>query len=208
MIHALPGLGANHRMFPAEWSALPEFQAHDWGHYAGEKSLAQAARSMIGTCGIHDGDVVVGASLGGMVACEISKQVKLKQLYLVGSAVKKEEISRFLSFLHPLAQYAPIDWIKISAGKIPSDMAQMFAGIEAASVRSMCEAIFDWEGLGESRIPLFRIHGRGDLVIPPPEKVDLLLDGGHLISVTHARECVAFIRLSIGSSRRLEDAGF
>ena len=30
MIHALPGMGADHRMYPEPWSSLPEFAAHDW----------------------------------------------------------------------------------------------------------------------------------------------------------------------------------
>jgi len=30
-------------------------------------------------------------------------------------------------------------------------------------------------------------------VIPPPANVDLLLEGGHLLAMTHAAECVAFL---------------
>ena len=58
---------------------------------------------------------------------------------------------------------------------------------------SMCKAIFQWQGLEPVSVPVFRIHGRKDLVIPPPPKVDLLLDGGHLVSMSHARECIDFI---------------
>jgi hypothetical protein len=40
---------------------------------------------------------------------------------------------------------------------------------------------------------MIRIHGRNDLVILPPKRADLLLNGGHLIAMTHAKECVAFL---------------
>jgi hypothetical protein len=60
--------------------------------------------------------------------------------------------------------------------------------------RAMCLAIFTWEGLGVSDTSVFRIHGKHDLVIPCPPKVDLLLDGGHLVAITHARDCVEFVR--------------
>jgi hypothetical protein len=73
----------------------------------------------------------------------------------------------------------------------------MFAGSEASFVRAMCAAIFEWEGLGASATKVCRIHGKHDLVIPPPPSADLLLDGGHVISISHAWECVEFIRIDI-----------
>jgi hypothetical protein len=93
MIHALPGMGADRRMYPAPWSTLPGFTAHDWVRHSGEKSLPEIARSMCDAAGIHDGDKLVGSSLGGMVACEITKIRNIPVLYLVGSATRKEEVS-------------------------------------------------------------------------------------------------------------------
>ncbi|MEZ5405964.1 MAG: hypothetical protein R3F23_07280 [Verrucomicrobiia bacterium] len=194
MIHALPGMGADRRMFPTPWSSLPDFVAHDWMLHSTEKKLAEVAQSMCEAQDIHDGDTLVGCSLGGMVACEMTKICKIPVLYLVGSATCKEEISNLLTILHPLAQVAPIDWIRFSAGKIPNELAQMFSGIETSFVRTMCSAVFEWEGLGVTGTKIYRIHGKHDLVIPPPNKVDLLLSGGHLISMSHAHQCVEFIK--------------
>jgi len=193
MIHALPGMGADHRMYPAPWTCIPDFAPHDWMHYTGEKSLNEIARSMCDAHNINDGDVLIGASLGGMVACEITKIRKISRLYLIGSAVRKEEISTLLAVLHPLAQVAPLDWLRISAGKIPMELTQMFTSIEPAFVRAMCTAIFKWEGLGKSTTKVLRLHGKHDFVIPPPKDVDLLIDGGHLISMTNAAECTEFV---------------
>ena len=194
MIHALPGMGADRRMFPAPWGQLPEFVAHDWPEHRGEITLPGVARTVCDKFGIQDGDVLVGASLGGMVSCEIAKLRKLKQLYLVGSATSKDEVNRLLAFLHPLADFAPIEWLQFSAGQIPVEEIRMFAGADTAFVRKMCAAIFKWEGLGTLPVPCYRLHGRFDLVILPPEQPHLLVDGGHLISMTHATECVEFIK--------------
>jgi pimeloyl-ACP methyl ester carboxylesterase len=180
-------------MYPADWTSIPDLVTHDWVHYSGEQSLSEVAYSMCESCQINDGDNLIGASLGGMVACEITKIRKIPRLYLIGSAIRKEEISTLLAFLHPLAQIAPIDWLRISAGKIPLDVAQMFSGVEPSFVRAMCTAIFKWEGLGKSTTKVLRIHGKHDVVIPPPKSVDLLIDGGHLISMSHAAECAKFI---------------
>jgi pimeloyl-ACP methyl ester carboxylesterase len=193
-IHALPGMGADRRMFPEPWSQLPGFTAHDWPDYHEESTLNEMARSFCESSGIRDGDSLVGASLGGMVACEIAKLKKIRSLYLVGSAIHKAEINQLLAALHPLVSIAPLQWIKFSSGKIPADLAQMFAETNPRFVRAMCAAIFHWEGLQPSQTTCFRIHGLRDRVIPLPESVDLTLDGGHLIAMSHAKECVEFIR--------------
>jgi hypothetical protein len=192
MTHSLPGMGADHRMYPAPWTSIPDFVPHDWVHYSGEQSLSEIARSMCDSCQIN-GDDLIGASLGGMVACEITKIRKIFSVFLIGSAVRKEEISTLLAFLHPLAQIAPIDWLQVSAGKIPTELAQIFTSIEPPFVRAMCAAIFKWEGFGPSSTKVLRLHGRHDFVIPPPKAVDLLIDGGHLISMTNAAEYMKFI---------------
>jgi pimeloyl-ACP methyl ester carboxylesterase len=194
MIHALPGMGADHRMYAPVWSSVPNFIAHDWVRHRGERSLAEVAESMCSTCSIQDGDALIGASLGGMVACEITKIRRIPVVYLVGSAVRKEEVNHLLSLLHPLARIAPIHWMQALSGKVPMELFQIFSDAEASFVRSMCEAVFNWDGLGETNCRIVRIHGRKDLVIPPPETADLFLDGGHLISITHAMECSEFIR--------------
>ena len=198
MIHALPGMGADKRMYPAPWSCIPDFLPHDWVHYTGEQSLREIAQSMCDSCQISDGDDLIGASLGGMVACEITKIRKIPRLYLVGSAVRKEEISTLLAILHPLAQITPIELLRISAGKAPAELAQMFTNTEPPFIRAMCAAIFRWEGLGPSSTKIYRLHGRRDLVIPPPQTADILINGGHLISMTHSAECTEFIKLTTG----------
>jgi pimeloyl-ACP methyl ester carboxylesterase len=194
MIHALPGMGADERMFPSPWNNLPNFAAHNWKVCCHEKSLVGVAKTLCSAGAIADGDSLIGASLGGMVACEIAKIRKIKKLFLVGSAIHAEEINGVLQMFHPLAKIAPIDWLRLSAGKVPHELAHMFAEADPDFIRAMCLAVFDWEGLGITDTQIYRIHGQHDLVIPPPKNADLLLKGGHLISTSHAAECVRFIR--------------
>lgn len=90
-----------------------------------------------------------------MVACEMTKIRSIPVLYLIGSAVRKEEVSRLLAMLHPLARVAPIEWLRLSADEVPMEIAQMFARIEASFVRAMCSAIFQWDGLGVTSAKVF-----------------------------------------------------
>jgi pimeloyl-ACP methyl ester carboxylesterase len=188
MIHALPGMGANVRMYPEPWRALPGFMAHDWPVYKGETTLAAMALRVAGEFPIQDGDTLIGSSLGGMVACEIGKLRKLRQLALIGSTTSPGEINSLLRLLRPLVGVAPVEILKASAATVPSELAQMFHEVDADFIRAMCKAVLDWPGVDPLPCPLIRIHGRHDLVIPAPGWIDLLLDGGHLLAMTHAAE--------------------
>lgn len=196
VIHVLPGMGADERMFPGPWRELPGVSFVRWpsGRELEDSSIEALAARVIRNQEIRDGDVVIGSSLGGMVACEICKLRKVDQLFLVGSAVNPAEIHSLLQMLHPLAGVVPMAMIQLFAGKIPSDLSRMFHDADPAFVTAMCRALFQWEGLDASRNSPIRIHGRNDSVIPLPSGVDLVLNAGHLVAMTHAKECVAFIR--------------
>jgi pimeloyl-ACP methyl ester carboxylesterase len=197
MILGLPGMGADQRMYPSPWTRLNGFRPVDWSGTQEARDLTELAAIVVEKQGILDGDVLVGASLGGMVACEITKLRRIPQLFLVGSATHRGEINPWLTALSPLAGIAPMDWLRISAGKVPGELAAMFAASDAKFIRTMCTAIPRWDGLGTTSTRVFRIHGRNDLVISAPPDTDLLLEGGHLISMTHASDCVAFVERNL-----------
>ena len=194
MIYAFPGMGADSRMYSGAWRTLPQCRFLDWSLYDGKSTIAALAERLITEQNIRAGDYLIGTSLGGIVACEVANRLDVAGLALVGSAKNKDEISALLRVLHPLANLTPLECIQKAAGKVPGDLAQMYHEGQAPFIRAMCQAIFDWEGLNEARIKALRIHGRHDRVIPHPEGVQNYLDGGHLIVLTHAQECVACIR--------------
>jgi pimeloyl-ACP methyl ester carboxylesterase len=194
MICILPGMGADRRMFPPPWPSLPECTFVDWPKYNGEQTLAEVAKSVVRKYTIPPGAWLVGSSLGGMVAGEIAKFLPVRGLILVGSAKTKDEVSALFNWLDPLIDLTPLNFIRQLAGKVPAELAQMFKDSDPAFVRAMCHAIVRWEGLGDTAVELHRIHGRNDRVIPLPAGVQRALDGGHLIALTHAPECVAFVR--------------
>jgi pimeloyl-ACP methyl ester carboxylesterase len=193
-IIVLPGMGADSRMYSGPWRTLPNAAFVDWPEYRGERTIAEVAERVVTEFKVADGDVVVGSSLGGIVACEIARVRKLKVLVLIGSAVNKDEINSLLAVLHPIADFAPLKFIQAAAGKVPGELTEMFRDAQPEFIRSMCRAIFTWPGLQNASAKLVRIHGKHDPVIPLPAKVDLVLDGGHLIAMTHADECVSYFR--------------
>lgn len=177
------------------WQGIQGAVCIDWPEYRNEVSIAQIADRIIETAHIPDGTTLIGSSLGGIVACEIAKKRKVKALILIGSATHPREVSELLARLHPLARLAPFEFLQTAAAKIPNELTRMFSRSQASFIRATCFAIFDWPGLGELGAKPIRIHGKRDHVIPIPQMVDLALNGGHLLAMTHAKECVEFLKL-------------
>ena len=186
-------MGATASMYGEAWRERLDGQFHDWPKWQGEQTLTAITKSIIEAHKVEAGDTVVGTSLGGIIACEIANLIELERIVLIGSARRKEEVNQILSLLHPLIDLAPIAFIQMSSGKLPGDLFEMFTHSDPAFIKNMSKAIFTWEGL-QSKVPVLRIHGTNDLVIPNPDETDYAIYGGHLIVMTHPLECIEAIQ--------------
>jgi pimeloyl-ACP methyl ester carboxylesterase len=194
MIHVLPGMGADRRMYPGAWRRLPDCNFINWPRHDSSEMMTDLARCVIAGNDIRAGATLIGSSLGGMVACEIANLLPVENLILVGSATSRAEVSTLLKLLHPLMALVPLPTVQKTAAAWPSEVTQMFKDSDPAFLRAMTKAIFVWDGLQANAPRPLRIHGHRDHVIPPPPQTDHLLAGGHLIAMTHATQCVEIIR--------------
>jgi pimeloyl-ACP methyl ester carboxylesterase len=200
MKYVLPGMGADQRMYGGAWRTLQDCRFLNWPPHRGEESINEVARRVVTAEGLRPGCVVIGSSFGGMVACEIANLIEVGGLVLVGSARNRGDLTGVLARLHPLVEVAPLTLIQRAVGLWPGEFAAMFKDAEASFLRAMCRAVFAWEGLRAGAAKPLMIHGRYDLLIPPPAGVDILLEGSHLIAMTHANECVEIIRRHLGQA--------
>jgi pimeloyl-ACP methyl ester carboxylesterase len=193
MICVLPGMGADARMFPAPWRRLPDSVFPGWGDMDEKESISSVAEEITNRNGIRDGDILIGSSLGGMVAAEIAKIRQIKMLFLVGSARGPEELNGILRHLRSFARELPIRVAQETVAPFAGQLGAMFRDADPRFVRNMTKAIFEWRGLPDGITEIHRIHGRHDGIIPPPRDNCELVDGGHLIAMTHAEECVRIV---------------
>jgi pimeloyl-ACP methyl ester carboxylesterase len=194
MIYLLPGMGATSAMYQPPWDELPNATAVDWPSHKGETTIADLADRLIGHFSIQSSDLIVGSSLGGIVALEVHRKLKLRRIFLVGSAVTREEINGILMALAPMARLTPIRLIQHLAGKVNSLVSRMFQETDADFIQAMCIAVYLWKGYSGDLEAVTRIHGERDSIIPYPEDAHIIPGGGHLIAMTHPDECVRFIR--------------
>jgi pimeloyl-ACP methyl ester carboxylesterase len=123
--------------------------------------------------GLTDGDVIVGSSFGGMVACSVSARVDLGGILLLGSTDDPRDINQVMltagyfarSFpgvdLQALVRPFAKSWITGPKAVV----LDMFARSDCEVMMGMHEAIMRWGG-ARPACPVRRVHGRFDPVIP------------------------------------------
>jgi len=194
MIYLVPGMGATSRMYEGPWHSLHNATALDWPDYGGEKSLDEVAERLIDEHAIHSDDVIVGSSLGGIIALQVHCRLPLRHVFLLGSATRREEVNRLLIALAPLIHLTPIRLLQHLAGKGASVTSAMLAEVDADFIRAMCLAVSKWEGYHGDTEAITRIHGARDRIIKCPADAHVIPGGGHLIAMTHGEECVGVVR--------------
>ena len=180
-------------MYGEEWREIENAVFVDWPEYEGEESLEAVALRLIELYEIRAEDVIVGTSLGGMVGCEIARLLKMERIFLIGSARHPDEVRALLKYLSGLSKISPIELVQVFCGKYNVLLLEMFKDSNPQFIRVMSRAIFKWEGLDPTACEVVRLHGRKDKVIPIPEETHLVLDGGHLIVMTHGKESVDYL---------------
>ncbi|MFO1397898.1 MAG: alpha/beta fold hydrolase [Burkholderiales bacterium] len=209
-VYLVPGLGADSRNYRGPWTEIPGAVFVEWPRYAGERSVPAIARYVADAWRIPDGAIVVAASFGGAVACEVSRLRSLRALVLISSSSAPEDfvgarkVRRWQRRL-PLARVQRFlrrrEGIRRQRyGRDPSpleravlDAIEQFSVFDLAFFMDMIDAMATWGGGSDPGTPVFRIHGSRDRTVVPPAHADLLLDAGHLAPLTHAAECAAFV---------------
>jgi pimeloyl-ACP methyl ester carboxylesterase len=196
MIFLLPGMGANHKMYTESegWNEVKDAVFLDWLGYNGEATFAEVAQRLIKEHKITPADYVGGSSLGGMIAIEIEKILNNPKVVLLGSAINKSEVNSLLMNLSPIAEITPLKLLELFTDNIRNKLVEMFTGIDTDFIKAMCLAINKWGGCSCPPGKLIRIHGEKDMVIKCPKKCFSIADGGHLIAMTHPKECISFIK--------------
>lgn len=195
----LPGMGANSNMYPSIiYHKIQNTEFINWPNYDAEKTLKEVAEKLIKKHKIESYFTIGGSCLGGMVAIEIAKIANIKKVILISSATNPDFINPLLQKLSNLAKFTPVEIIQFLTGKVnkklSNEVLSMFEKSNGRFIRAMCKALFIWEGLNSYDCEVFQIHGEKDMVIIPPKKnVEIIANGGHLISMSHADEVAIFI---------------
>ncbi len=205
----LPGMGANARMYaevlaaagnPSDWRAL------DWTDHRGCATLPELAGRMQEIHAIGTGDILVGSSLGGMVACEIAAQLNRRPVVLIGSCHRPDAIPTRVLAAWAAGWMRPGMLRALGAKGRGSLLARMAAESDPAFIRWSLRALHGWTGVPASALArIHSIHGLLDPLIPchrvRPDRI--LVGGGHFLALSHPRQVADFIMKKVQEIRSI-----
>ena len=191
--YVFPGLGATADMFTGPWQDMRNAVFVEWPSYENESSIAELAQKLAVAYNISRDDVLIGVSFGGMVAAEIAQRIGTTRLFLVSSALGPHELTRFSKMLASLTNRSFISATQRIASLSPNPIHTQYARTQPEFISAMTKAIMHWNGFQGDPTSVERIHGSRDYVIRCPKQCKKL-KGGHLIAISHARECVAYLQ--------------
>ena len=188
-------MGTSSKMYSGRWHELEDCVFLDWPPYNNEKTISELADRLINKYEINTNDSVIGSSLGGVVGLEILKKSGLQKAYLIGSLINPDEANIILKKI--VFPFVNIPVVKISqwtSALLKDELRQIYANFSAEFIVNMSKAILRWEGFNGDLTKVVRIHGKKDPFISCPNDCELIEKGGHMIAISHADECVDFIR--------------
>lgn len=209
-----PGLGADSslaRFHPVTdgdvvWIEWPDPIPEDWGGFVEAiRRQIPAGRELR----------YVGISFGGLAALATARvQPPGGGVHLIGSLVDRSELMPLFRALLGVVSWIPEPLFDLRL--VPDFLVRHFFGIRdpghlalframaarlpAKSVKSLCKLIGAWVA-PEAMVDVHRVHGVADRIIRAPSRNGLLLDGGHLISMTHAEEINRWLADSLSIPR-------
>lgn len=169
MVHLIPGTGGTAELFSDYRFPFP-FRALDFPRPRSPRmSMERYARQFAEHHGIEDGDTLVGVSLGGMLSCEISRNVAIRKLVLISSGTRRAHLNPVLRRLGFLGRHLPFGWLQTLPEPPVSPYRRrlfaMFRQVDPEFLKWACSTAPAWQGI-EGHPDLVQIHGDRDPVFP------------------------------------------
>ena len=173
------------------------------------ETLQTYAGRMAKVIGLKEGDIVGGVSLGGMLALEMAKIIRVRGVILIASATHPKFIRNPFLTLAPIAPFVPdflirqifkmvpriLKWQRMLSPEGQALLTDIMGQFPPSLLRQFPPLIRKWPGCTPPE-NFLRIHSDGDWLIKPDgynENKTLLKGKNHLITVSHPKEVRAFI---------------
>lgn len=201
-LYFISGLGADRSVFQKlEFSPVHTIHHIDWIPFRRGESLAEYARRLSAVIDTSRSFALIGLSLGGMLASEMTTFLQPAQTILISSAPTAAHLPPWFRLmgklkLHYLTPDSAYRWSNaftywLFGLKTAEEKALYKSIVQAANpqfVRHAINAIMTWKKT--DRPPgIHHFHGSKDRLLPVRyAKPDTVIQGGHLAVFTHAAE--------------------
>jgi pimeloyl-ACP methyl ester carboxylesterase len=190
----IPGMGADHRLFDGIELPGHEVIRTNWIPHRDGEHLSTYAGRFAEHYGVGAADILIGVSMGGIVAGAMAQRVPPQRLILISSCSDIRQLSPLIAALIPMGPISPFELARLlPRGLMPAQRKlalEMFDAQDMAFIRWACNAVMEWTGA--PRLPgTVTIHGTADRVFPirRQPQVDVTIQGGgHLMVMDQAAE--------------------
>ncbi|TWU36510.1 Alpha/beta hydrolase family protein [Novipirellula aureliae] len=205
------GLAADCEVFALQSLAFENLVVPSWPVPKSDDTIDSYSKRLAGELRQFGPAVIGGASFGGIVALHVAKYLDPLAVILIGSIRSSDELPQYAKWarpLRPLVSLLPVRLMQIACVPIGSKalgcwfphlsgLARQFCHSDPRVFKWSLSRILDWDSTPQFDCPIFHIHGDRDMVLPirHTTPTQIVAGGGHVISLTHAREVNAFIRL-------------
>jgi pimeloyl-ACP methyl ester carboxylesterase len=208
-IYLIPGMGADTRIYNnIDLKDTDDVTCIDWIEPHPTDTLATYAQKLVYQYYIQPDSIIVGNSLGGMLAIEIAKFIPVKKVVLISSIRTIDEAPAYFSFFRalPLYRLIPGKWltslgfmIKPAFGDMPKEEEWLFMDMlkntSPAFLKWSMDAVLAWDN---RIIPpnVFQVIGDKDRAFPyrKQKEAEVIKGGTHIMIFDKAREVNKFLK--------------
>lgn len=193
-IYLIPGLGYDCRIFERLTFETYEVVCLNWIEPLWQEGIGDYALRLFQGEPVDEDDVLIGHSLGGVIAQEFAAKRKVQQVVLISSVQSRDEIPLKFKIVKPLGLYRLftkelcVRTVKYWGAKhgmvsiAQQDLFKRMVGKQSnAYLQWALKALSAWQSPELlSGTKLFQIHGTDDQTFPIEliEKVDVVIEGG------------------------------
>ena len=203
-IYLIPGLGADGRMYTPQLKVLKNALVLE--HMKPEKgeTIAQYAKRLSAKVDTSEPFILIGTSLGGIIAVEMSRIIHPEKVILISSVKHRGEMPawmramRYLKFHHLLSGES---LVRLSISNIrrfivrrDSTVANLLVDMHHSADPEFIEwamnAIVNWHGTDDHRKDIIHIHGTNDRLFPHRNirNAVRIKGGSHIMGLTQAHD--------------------
>lgn len=209
-LYVISGLGADERVFERM-----DFSGHtpifiQWIPPLKQESMTAYATRLLPQIKSPK-PVLMGLSFGGMMACEIARQIETEKVILLASAKTRAEIPFYYRLMGKLSLHKLMSARQL---KRPSRIAEWLFGVNSKTDKQLLKAIIldtdpvflkwaldkivTWKNRQEPG-NVFHIHGTADKILPYRfVRCDKAIEGGgHSMTLDRADELTAIIKTQL-----------
>lgn len=210
LVYTIPGLGADQRLFGKLVLPGCEVRHLNWPQMPQRSTLRQFALALAPRVDASVPHVLVGVSMGGMVAQELSALTKPRRVIIISSWKGPQEMPmpiRMMRGTHPERVLTPavikrtLPMARWQMGAESKEDAALFDALVYAhpleQLKVQINACLSWEGPAKPVDRLVHIHGDQDRLMPIAYIKDpvVIKGGGHFMVFNKADEVGAALGL-------------